>query len=693
MKLNCQKSFLFFVLFFVLTDGYSQEKDTLKEITLPSVIIKAFEQNRKLMDVPAAINYIGKSTFERFTSASIVSAVNSTPGVRMEERSPGSYRMNIRGSSLRSPFGVRNIKIYYNDIPYTDPGGHSYFNQLGYYNFNSLEIIKGANNSLYGAGTGGVMLIEGLSENDKPGVFAEYATGSYNLQNIYGSLTTTSDRSISKIGFQHQTNDGYRDHSKLKRDVLTWNGSFRFGEKQFLKTTFLYGDLFYNTPGALTKAEFDINPKAARPGNAFFPGAEAANASVRQRMYLAGASYTQLITSNFRNKTTLYGMFTELRNPTVQNYGRSSEPHLGGRTVFKYSRLVWNTMFNFDIGAEIQQGFTSVSIHKNVAGNADSLRTSDEINNRQAFVFAQASVDIKSWTIVTGASFNKLRVKFERFTPATLGKQNRTFNNELAPRFAIMKKFRNINIYTSVAKGFSPPTTAELLPTGGAINLGLDPEEGINYDVGIKATFFNYLYIDINAFTYSLKNTIVQRRTAGGGDFFVNAGNTKQHGIETYISYSLFNASDKFQKSLFWLSHTWHDFHYKEFKQLTNDFSGNRLPSVAPHTVSSGIDVSMKNGLLAALTYYYSDKIALNDANTEYANSYHLIGAKIGYEKWIKERFRFKIFVGAENLFDQTYSLGNDVNGFGGRYYNAAPGRNFYAAVVLQLLNKRNSLH
>lgn len=451
----------------------------------------------------------------------------------------------------------------------------------------------------------------------------------------------------------------------------------------------MYGDLFYETPGALTKAEFNANPKAARPGNAFFPGAEAARASIHQKMFLAGAAYTQHLTSNLQNKTTLYGMFTELRNPTIQNYGKSSEPHVGGRTIFKYSRLVWNTMFNLDLGTEIQQGFTSVSIHKNAAGNPDSLRTSDEINNRQAFVFAQASVDVKSWSIIAGASFNKLRVRFERFTPAPLGKQNRTFNNEMAPRLAVMKKFRNINLYTSVARGFSPPTTAELLPTGGAINFSLNAEEGINYDAGVKATFFQNLFVDINAFTFSLKNTIVQRRTAGGGDFFVNAGSTKQQGIETYLSYSLFNQSEKFKRSLFWLSHTWHNFHYKEFKQLTNDFSGKRLPSVAPHTISSGLDITMFNGLLGAITYYYTDKIALNDANNVYANSYHLLGAKIGFEKWVKNKFRFKIFAGAENLLNETYSLGNDVNGFGGRYYNAAPERNYYATILLQILSKK----
>ena len=72
----------------------------------------------------------------------------------MEERSPASYRMNIRGSTLRSPFGVRNVKVYLDDIPFTDAGGNTYLNQLSYYNFNSIEVLKGPGGSLYGAGTG-----------------------------------------------------------------------------------------------------------------------------------------------------------------------------------------------------------------------------------------------------------------------------------------------------------------------------------------------------------------------------------------------------------------------------------------------------------------------------------------------------------------------------------------------------------
>src|SRR5206468_1859704 len=138
---------------------------------------------------------------------------------------------------------------------------------------------KGPGSSLYGAGTGGVLSISSLPAQEAPSVFGEYAAGSYGLQNIYGSVQTGTSNT-NRIGFQHQVSDGYRTHSKLQRDVLSWNGRYRLGEHRQLQTTFLYGKLFYQTPGGLTAAEFQNNPQAARPPAGGFPGAVGANASV-----------------------------------------------------------------------------------------------------------------------------------------------------------------------------------------------------------------------------------------------------------------------------------------------------------------------------------------------------------------------------------------------------------------------------
>src|SRR5687768_10730488 len=102
--LPCRKfallSFCFLYLFLsqLALPGYGQTTDTIKEVALEEVVVRAYEANRRLRDIPAAVSYIGKGTLERFSPSSIVQAVNTAPGVRLEERSPGSYRFNIRGS-------------------------------------------------------------------------------------------------------------------------------------------------------------------------------------------------------------------------------------------------------------------------------------------------------------------------------------------------------------------------------------------------------------------------------------------------------------------------------------------------------------------------------------------------------------------------------------------------------------------
>src|SRR5437879_5338382 len=104
------------------------EKDTVH--TLREVTVTAFSYHRAITETPVALGLVTEKDFNRFSSAAILSTMNTIPGVRMEERSPGSYRFSIRGSTLRSPFGVRNVKFYWNGLPLTDGGGNTYLNLL-----------------------------------------------------------------------------------------------------------------------------------------------------------------------------------------------------------------------------------------------------------------------------------------------------------------------------------------------------------------------------------------------------------------------------------------------------------------------------------------------------------------------------------------------------------------------------------
>ena len=119
--------YLFVIVFSFTASGQNTSDASAEKDTLQNVIISAFESYHKLLDVPAPVNLLREKQMQQTNNLSWVRAMNNLPGVNMDERSPGSYRLNIRGSSIRSPFGVRNVKIYYNGIPMTDPGGSTFY--------------------------------------------------------------------------------------------------------------------------------------------------------------------------------------------------------------------------------------------------------------------------------------------------------------------------------------------------------------------------------------------------------------------------------------------------------------------------------------------------------------------------------------------------------------------------------------
>src|SRR5687767_9873492 len=211
---------LLFVLLLIANSSFAQT-DTTKEVNLDEVVVRAFEQNRR-GNANAAVRIIEPNNADRTNKLSFLHGFNSVAGVRMEERSPGSYRINIRGSSLRSPFGVRNVKVYWNNIPITDPGGNTYFNQFAHNNFSYLEIFKGPASSMYGAGTGGLILMHNM-DRWQPGASLEYMTGSYNLQNVLASARFGKGENKNQFTYAHNQSDGYRVQTAMRRDNITWS--------------------------------------------------------------------------------------------------------------------------------------------------------------------------------------------------------------------------------------------------------------------------------------------------------------------------------------------------------------------------------------------------------------------------------------------------------------------------------------
>ncbi len=677
------KKFIQFLLLTILLQQFLYAQEVAfsdSSLTLGKIVVTAFEQNRAI-SCGTIVKVLNSNNADRVNKTSLVNSFNAIAGIRMEERSPGSYRINIRGSSLRSPFGIRNVKLYLNDIPVTDPGGNTYFNQFAFNNFSYIEIIKGPAGSMYGAGTGGLILIHSFENSWKPTLTVDYITGSYGLQNILLSAGFGKINSRSLITFAHNESDGYRDHTKSKKDNVSFVSQFKFSDKQKLTATILYNDLFYETPGGLTKAELIANPKQSRPASGGFPGADAVKAAIYQKNFLAGINHQFNFSAAFKNTTSLYGAFAQIQNPTFRNYERRNEPGFGGRTSFIYERKINKTKIQLITGGELQKGFFNTQVSKNKNGSPDTLQTNDDIYYSTYSIFTQADFNIKDdWILTAGASINKSKVDFTRLNKYPVLQQGRTYKNELSPRIALQKIIKTNNaFFVSISKGFSPPTVAELLPSTGVISTFLEAEKGINYELGGKISFLkNKLRVEATGFYFKLDNALVARKDSNNADYFVNAGNTNQKGIEISADYTNFFRSPVFDYIIIRPAYTFSDFTYGNFKKVSTDFSGKKLPSVPKHTLAVLADVQFKKGIYFNSTFYYADKIFLDDANSVAAIAYHLLGCRLGFMLPVKTKLKLNFYTGIDNLLNETYSLGNDINAAAGRFYNAAPKRNYY---------------
>lgn len=648
---------------------------------LEEVTVHAFEYDRPLQEVPAAIGVVKQKDFERFNNTSLLPALNTIPGVRMEERSPGSYRLSIRGSTLRSPFGIRNVKVYWNDLPFTDPGGNTYLNLLDNNSVQQAEIIKGPCSSTYGAGTGGVLLLKSpTAEFNTKQLQISTTAGSYGLFRYAISSQSSSEKENTNIQYAHQQADGYREQSAMKRDVLQLQGNFHVDSKRIISGNFFYGHINYETPGGLTKAEYDSLPKQANPK------AVEKHAAVDNNTFYAGVVQEYKFNTHWSNRTGVYGTFTKFENSAIRNYERRTEQSFGGRSSTQYG----SEKVKVNFGGEYQYGFSPIKTYKNNFGKSDSLKTDDELTSATGFLFAQTEFFLPANFFLTlGSSLNFATIKYTSLSVVSDTTRERNFTPVLSPRVALLKKINShISIYGSFSQGFSSPTVAELYPTTAVFDNTLAAEKGNNYEVGVRGSMLNHmLNFDLTAYTFQLKNAISRRKNNDDGEYFVNAGNTLQNGLELAMSWTPnINPPSFINNFKLWASGNLNNYSFKNYTVDTVSYSGNIIAGTAPHIVVLGLDVSVRAGIYCNVTFNYTDRTPLNDANTEFAKEYTLLGCRAGYKKEFK-KVRMDLFTGAENIFDQRYSLGNDLNVPNQRFYNAAMGRNFFVGLKMSLVS------
>ncbi|MCL6217025.1 TonB-dependent receptor [Zunongwangia pacifica] len=668
-------------------------RDTILE--LKEAVVKGYLSTQPLLHTPTSVGIINVNRLRSEADETLLPALNSLPGVRMEERSPGSYRLSLRGSLLRSPWGVRNVKIYMDEFPLTDAGGNTYLNLVDTRSINRIEVLKGPDGSLFGANSGGVVLIDPVgSQQDHSGLELGLSGGSYGMLHQNASLQFQGEESQFNLDQAYLRSDGYRENSAMRRHYIQAAEQWNYSPGNELELFAFYADLQYETPGGLNEQQYAEDPRQARQAAGPNPGAVEQQAGIFNKTLFGGISHEAHFGSNLRHVASVFGSLTDFENPFITNYEVRDERNFGGRT---YLELTWEdtgveaTNWKWNLGLEWQQSHHEIVNYDN-EGNAirGALQAADEFKTNSHFYFTSFTANFYDrFTAEAAVSLNFYKYNFEALSAGTAPSGENGFSPQWMPRLSLSYLLNsNLAWRASVSRGYSPPTTAEIRPSNQIVNTDLQAETGWNYETGFRyMSRNNRLQMDASIYFYKMEEAIVRRLDQDGEEFFTNAGGTDQLGFESLISYWFLEPGGDgiIQGLRVTNSYTHNQFEFRNYIQEQDDYSGNRLTGVPRNVLVTGIELRLPHSLTFTAQHNFTDEIPLNNANSVYADSYHLVQAKLMWRAVVNNEHRLEIYAGVDNLLNEKYSLGNDINAFGNRFFNAAPDKNYFAGITFGL--------
>ena len=152
---------------------------------------------------------------------------------------------------------------------------------------------------------------------------------------------------------------------------------------------------------------------------------------------------------------------------------------------------------------------------------------------------------------------------------------SRSFN-QLNPKIGVLYSPADyLNLYGNFSTSFETPTTTELInnPDGsGGLNPELDPQKTIGFEVGAKGILIDNLRYDLALFYADIDDQLIpfEVEQFPGRDFFRNAGDSRQYGIELLLDYLV---TENLNISL---SYTYLNFEFQDFSIDGQIFDGKR---------------------------------------------------------------------------------------------------------------------
>jgi len=246
----------------------------------------------------------------------------------------------------------------------------------------------------------------------------------------------------------------------------------------------------------------------------------------------------------------------------------------------------------------------------------------------------------------------------------------------------LYKPSKTISLYGTVGRGFETPTFAELAhqnaPASG-LNFALNAARSRHAEAGVKAIVPRMARVNAALFDIETRDEIVVDAASGGRTTFKNAGRTGRRGLElgaeslapgpfgALIAYTRLDAvfRDSFTTG------------------ATTVPAQNLLPAV-PRSQTYAQLRFRQPGFYAYLEGLRRSRVAVNDANSEFAEAYTVLNLVAGLVQQ-GPGWRISEFVRLDNMTDRNYAGSVIVNEANGRFYEPSPRRSMSAGIQASL--------
>ncbi|WP_439182696.1 TonB-dependent receptor [Carboxylicivirga taeanensis] len=653
-----------------------QDSLRTKRHAIDEVVISAPLKIRSQQQWPGSVSFLDSVSLATANTYQLSNHLNSVPGVLMQEGTLSTNRITIRGIGSRTPYNSNRIKAYWGTLPLTDGDGVTSIEDIGLDDIYSISILKGPSSALYGAGLGGVILIDPWSKQAKKlrvgSEVGNYGTYSNQLSTSFAGQTGTSSLSANQL----HTN-GYRENSHYKRYNLTLKGKYQI-KQHYWYYLYNYRYLKGQIPSSLDSLDFQTNPQKAADSWAAIRGYEESN------RHLLNIGMISSLSNQTINTINVFGSISGLDELRPFNRLDEAKKAVGLREKLSYQRL----KLRVEAGLEFMLEFNDVQLFGVKDSNQGKQLSHTHHQRYYLNFFGLTEYKIHPKLLFQAAlNINTTHYQSNLETGSNEPIQHR-YPLTVSPHLGINYQLHStMYLFASAGHGFSAPSLEEAQLPNGNFNAAIKPEEGHHLDVGGRYLSANKKSsFELTAYQMWMTNLLVTKRESEEQFYGINAGRTNHRGLEASIQHMVpLSHSNRLQFSA---AYTQSLNHFVDFVDDGQDYSSNHLPGIPTyHLYLSATGQMGKYNI--HINYRINGKQYLNDSNPNSYAGFQVLNAKV------KRSFKIasldgEIHIGANNLLDEHYASMLLVNApaFGRnqpRYYYPALPFNCYLGVILSL--------